>query len=464
MALDLTDRYDGQVTAGDASYPYGKARNVTVEGDGTGTPYEQDLVNDLLGFLQGLLVASDLEPSGSPDTALVSQYLQAVGWVAEASHRFFNVKHPTYGAVGDGVADDHGAVQDAITACAAAGGGTVLLPPGRYRLTAELAVPPNVHFYGIPGTVQLAIDNATARTVNFAGTWETQTQFFGIDFEGEQANTGTVMFAGTSVGLDVKLTLCRGNIEDTNLSGRFWQTGEIADTWTAEDCTFVAVRTTIPFSVTNYHLIRGRYTMAPGATQTLFPVGSSGKVQGSTFVQVSTGGNVSFLSVGGGGVLECSGALADVDDSGAGASTYFIHSNGGRIYTNGNRMRNDAIYYRYGAIAAENSDMELLPNQVVSVTDPAATVSRQRRSTLINVNDPAVPTITVEDPLYDGQPMDLMIKNANGGAWSGPVVFSGPIAYTPLINDLGAGSLASLHMVAASGAWTPVGAVGTYAP
>src|SRR5690348_5161663 len=78
MALDYTDRYPNQVQAGLTAYPYGKAQNVAVEGDGTGTPYEKDLVNDIWGFLQALLVEADITPSGSVDTAIVSQYLEAV--------------------------------------------------------------------------------------------------------------------------------------------------------------------------------------------------------------------------------------------------------------------------------------------------------------------------------------------------------------------------------------------------
>lgn len=77
MALDPGARYSGQL-ATDANYPYGKAQNVTVEGDGTGTPFEADLVNDLLGFQQALLVEADITPSGTPDNANTSQYLEAV--------------------------------------------------------------------------------------------------------------------------------------------------------------------------------------------------------------------------------------------------------------------------------------------------------------------------------------------------------------------------------------------------
>lgn len=51
---------------------------------------------------------------------------------------WFSVK--SYGAVGDGVTDDTGAIQEAIDAAEAAGGGTVLFPAGTYRIATGLNV------------------------------------------------------------------------------------------------------------------------------------------------------------------------------------------------------------------------------------------------------------------------------------------------------------------------------------
>jgi hypothetical protein len=78
MALDLRERYGIRVDTTDPAYPYGKARNATAVGDGTGFPLERDWVNDLQGFLQALLVDADIAPSEVPDTANVSQYLGAL--------------------------------------------------------------------------------------------------------------------------------------------------------------------------------------------------------------------------------------------------------------------------------------------------------------------------------------------------------------------------------------------------
>lgn len=84
MALDYAARYPSQIDASDPAYPQGKAQNVSVPGDGTGTPWERDLVNDILGPLQAALAEAALSPSGTPDNATTSQYLDALKAVIRA--------------------------------------------------------------------------------------------------------------------------------------------------------------------------------------------------------------------------------------------------------------------------------------------------------------------------------------------------------------------------------------------
>ena len=68
----------------------------------------------------------------------------------------FNVRE--HGAIGDGQAVDSPAIQTTIDACAAAGGGTVFLPAGRY-LTGSLFLRDNISLYLDSGALILVSEN-----------------------------------------------------------------------------------------------------------------------------------------------------------------------------------------------------------------------------------------------------------------------------------------------------------------
>ena len=78
MAISLILTYPTKANAGNANYPYGVPRNVTVPSDGTGTPWEETWITDKEGFFQGLLTRASLVPTGSADTVLASQYHDAL--------------------------------------------------------------------------------------------------------------------------------------------------------------------------------------------------------------------------------------------------------------------------------------------------------------------------------------------------------------------------------------------------
>lgn len=73
-----SSRYPAQVAVDLTNYPRGKARNVTVSGDLTGTPFEKDWINDVWGGQQALMAAAGLTPSGVPDNAVTSDQLNAL--------------------------------------------------------------------------------------------------------------------------------------------------------------------------------------------------------------------------------------------------------------------------------------------------------------------------------------------------------------------------------------------------
>lgn len=81
MAINPSSSYVGKIdtTSDPTGYPYGKPRNITSPGDGTGTPLEAAWVSDLFGFQQALLDAGgSIVPSGTPDKVGASQYLTAL--------------------------------------------------------------------------------------------------------------------------------------------------------------------------------------------------------------------------------------------------------------------------------------------------------------------------------------------------------------------------------------------------
>lgn len=78
MAISVKDRYPTKIDTTDTAYPQGKARNITTPLDGTGTPWEKDLVNDIMGLQQAIYKEAGITPSGTPDTADVSQQLEGL--------------------------------------------------------------------------------------------------------------------------------------------------------------------------------------------------------------------------------------------------------------------------------------------------------------------------------------------------------------------------------------------------
>ena len=68
----------GKITQKDSNYPFGSSKDETSPGANNGTPYNKKRANDIFGFQQALLYESGIVPSGSADTAINSQYLDAL--------------------------------------------------------------------------------------------------------------------------------------------------------------------------------------------------------------------------------------------------------------------------------------------------------------------------------------------------------------------------------------------------
>lgn len=131
---------------------------------------------------------------------------------------FFNVKDPLYGAVGDGTTDDTTAIQAALTAASAAGGGIVYMPAGTYKTSAVLTMAQTVSLLG-SGSRSTLINQSHATAITLttttAATIPGQSHFLhGVGFKASVASTGIVVDSYTSLRVEG----CRFG-DDTNQQG-----------------------------------------------------------------------------------------------------------------------------------------------------------------------------------------------------------------------------------------------------
>jgi len=122
--------------------------------------------------------------------------------LASISGMFYNVKDPTYGAVGDGGTDDATAIQAAINAANSAGGGVVYFPQGTYLIQTALTCHDGVSMWGVSTTGSvITIDHATANALSFSGPdtaatgLHDYTTIRDLTIKAEQSNTGKMITA-----------------------------------------------------------------------------------------------------------------------------------------------------------------------------------------------------------------------------------------------------------------------------
>ena len=134
----------GRITAPDASYPYGSSKDETSAGAGDGTPYFKARADDIFGFQQWLLNQAGIVPSGTADTALVSQYGDALKYLIDEGRSYAKITDTKASGV-DGGTFTSGVWQrrtlntkdsddDLIVTLA---GGQVTLQAGKYRIKAS---------------------------------------------------------------------------------------------------------------------------------------------------------------------------------------------------------------------------------------------------------------------------------------------------------------------------------------
>jgi hypothetical protein len=143
----------GVLTANAGVLTWSAISGITLAGDVTGTAGANTVTK-----IQNV-------PVPVPSNGVLTSNSGTLAWTPSG---VFNVR--TYGAIGNGVANDAPAIQAAISAAGTAGGGRVYLPTGTYNITAPLALVDKMEIFGDgPNSTIITSSNSLLTLLNAEG-------------------------------------------------------------------------------------------------------------------------------------------------------------------------------------------------------------------------------------------------------------------------------------------------------
>jgi hypothetical protein len=338
----------------------------------------------------------------------------------------FNVKSPAYGGVGDGTTNDQTAIQAALAAAVAAGGGIVFFPKGTYLITTAIEWSHLVSAVGVGADLSIVTTNSpsNARILTWTtGTLQAMPQVIrGLSFESSQANSGSELYATVAVNLV---------IESCYFGSSSNATGTLISLTGASSYV---------------QIVRSRFDLN-GAANTSLELASTARfnVDGCRFVATNTAWAATMLAVTGRGSVNNSifditavtgaGTRYGVSDSAAGDTVSFTNNKfrqsaqtftgimslvaGSLVTAHGNDYELTATsatsWYTVTGVLRMGSFLQ--STGVQSDTGGNATIQNGKELYQQNSNT-TVPTTTMPTMLYPGQKLRLMYYNGSAGNWA----------------------------------------------
>jgi hypothetical protein len=109
----------------------------------------------------------------------------------------YNVKESTYGAAGDSTTDDTSAIQAAIDAANAAGGGWVFFPKGTYITTSALTLKDKVSLVGVgPNGSVISLTSGSADVIDLSAVTSPRTVISDLKAVHTSASSGSILDFG----------------------------------------------------------------------------------------------------------------------------------------------------------------------------------------------------------------------------------------------------------------------------
>lgn len=410
--LNYILRYIGQVASGDPNYPYGRAQNVVVEGDGNGTPLEEDLVNDIFGIQQAMLAAGGVTPNGSPETALDSDFVRALYRIGRWAKG--------WGAVGDDATDDTAALQAGLNAVAALGSGLQefhLWPGAIYRHTG-LTVPANVSI--ICHGAELKINHASnaALTYSNAGGSGMPLRLVGARFSANVANTGASVRLTAIVNLSLESCVfgasagCNGKFVD--------MTGVTGPTLTISDCWFTSWASAVQLDLTigTFRLARCRHNIPATYSVAAVKIDAAKSWIESPYFDVrshSSGSMVciEYTSASGDHHVDDATFLNDTDPAASVAIKW--GANACKLIERGSVFGGNITPYEGSVVLADGSSLDLRPHGSDVTTDDTYILPDDYRAFALSGDIATSPVVlTMPAMRYPGQEYDIQLYNSDG--------------------------------------------------
>lgn len=394
--------------------------------------------------------------------------------------RIFNVKSSDYGAVGNGISVDTAAIQAALNAASAAGGGIVFFPAGTYLTDAVLSVPDKVTLLGCgPSVSIIKLNSTTARILErTAGVISPLTVMF-LGFEYSVGNPNSPSIVNTQ-SIPVVIIGCRFGTQ-----GQFLQYGAIqlsAGQLLAFGCDIVmhsgGAERAIELTGTAYGIIVGckitHSTGTIGSTAVIRFAGSGGQVIGCTLDMSNAAGGAgatliawSALTTGG-----CAAGNTFRGSSGSNITDFALPANATGFMEAGNMYVNPIIRSSpvSTALAADHEGVGLQAREgrrrYISDNGAAITIDAgQYGEVELRRTSNAISTLTFTTPPGAGHMFSLVVNNDNGVV-TGNLTPAGPVkglaVFTVNANNVSIYTFRSYENVAAGGGagafyWSLVG-------
>ncbi len=183
--------------------------------DGSQKPLPQSTIIDLEDDLDSKATDATVVHLAGAETILGAKTFNANTFLDKGS-QVYNVK--AYGAVGDGVANDHVAIQAALTAAGAAEGGVVFVPAGTYLVGVAVNIPSNVTLTGtgMMSVLKAAASMTANNIVVLQGVTDVTLSNLKLEHNGTGSQVGAITYTGAGNTIAVRHTVSGCHITNTS--------------------------------------------------------------------------------------------------------------------------------------------------------------------------------------------------------------------------------------------------------